>query len=275
VTPTELDVLVAITLEAAALVRSVYARPFDVRFKGPSDPVTEADLLANELLCTRLEQSFPGIPVVAEESPPERFVDFRSSERIFFVDPVDGTNEFIDRNGQFVVMLGLVEGDRAVASVISAPDTGVTWVGHVGHGAYRLEADGSRRAIHVSDVAELADSRVVSSRSHRTPALERALGALGARAILALGSAGLKGASVAEGSSDLYVAPHYAGKRWDVCPTDALVVAAGGNVTDAQGRRIDYRAASLVNDLGMVVSNGRVHAAAVERLEHARTHTPS
>ena len=88
-TPGELDTVIAIALEAADLVRSVYERPFDVRYKGPSDPVTEADTAANELICERLGRAFPGVPVVAEESPPERFANFRDSERIFFVDPVE------------------------------------------------------------------------------------------------------------------------------------------------------------------------------------------
>lgn len=273
-TPEELSKLVAIGLEAADLVRRIYARPFRVEYKAPLDPVTEADRAANDLICARLAAEFPGCPVVAEESPPEQFAEFRSYDRIFFVDPVDGTREFVEKNDEFVVMIGVVEGADAVASVVCAPALGVSWAGLVGVGAYRLDANGARTPIQVSSTPTLAEARIVSSRSHRTAALERALGALNAREIRSVGSAGLKGAHVATGEADAYVAPHYAGKRWDICPTDALVVAAGGRVTDAYGRRIDYRAPSLVNDLGVVVTNGRVHDAVLERLAQVRAEEP-
>lgn len=266
----ELATLVGIVAEAAELVRSIYERPFAVAYKGPRDPVTEADTAANELICGRIQTAFPGDAIVAEESDPRTFRDYRSSERIFFVDPVDGTREFVDKNGDFVVMLGVVEGDRAVAAVVTAPVTGVSWVGLVGYGAFRLGADGSRTPIFVTETTELSRARIVSSRSHRTDRLERALAALGAAEIFSRGSAGLKGASVANGEADAYIAPHYAGKRWDVCPADALVVAAGGRVTDALGHEIDYRGPSLANDQGVIVSNGRLHDRIVERLAVAR-----
>jgi 3'(2'), 5'-bisphosphate nucleotidase len=267
----ELATLVGISAEAAELVRGIYERPFEVEYKAPRDPVTAADRQANELICQRLETAFPGVPVVAEESAPEAFAGFRNSDRIFFVDPVDGTREFVARNGEFVVMIGVVEGDRAVASVMHAPATGICWVGLVGFGAFELSPGGSRRAIHVSETAELAEACIVSSRSHRTNELEHALGLLGAKSILKQGSAGLKGARVALAEADAYVAPHYAGQLWDVCPTDALVHAAGGRTSDAYGQAVDYRAKTLRNERGVVASNGRIHDTIIERLALART----
>lgn len=262
----ELESLIEIAAEAAVGVMRVYETPFRVDYKGPLDPVTEADRGANELICGRLAARFPGAAIVAEESAPESFADFREHERIFFVDPVDGTNEFVARNGEFVVMIAAVEGDRAVAAVVHAPATGLVWAARLGAGAFRIEAGGARTPLSVSQIASLAEARLVASRSHRTPALERALDALGVGQINAQGSAGLKGARVAEGSADAYVAPHYAGKLWDVCPTDVLVSAAGGRVTDARGRPLDYRGAGLATDRGLVASNGHVHDAILERL---------
>jgi len=87
----ELAVLLRIAADAAKVIMSVYARPFDVEFKGPQDPVTEADKLANALICEQLEREFPGVPIVAEESDPAEFAEFRKFDRVFFVDPVDGT----------------------------------------------------------------------------------------------------------------------------------------------------------------------------------------
>jgi 3'(2'), 5'-bisphosphate nucleotidase len=265
-TEAELEILLQIAAAASVEVLRIYQTPFQVDYKGPADPVTEADRVANTLICERLADAFPDAALVAEESAPESFADFRKHDRIFFVDPVDGTNEFVQRNGEFVVMIGAVEGDRATATVVHAPATGLVWAGRIGSGAFRIETDGKRTPLSVSSTAELQKARLVASRSHRTPRLERALDALSALAVNAQGSAGLKGARVAEGSADAYVAPQYAGKSWDVCPTDVLVNAAGGRVTDVHGKPLDYRGKSLSQDSGLVASNGRIHDEILARL---------
>ncbi|MDQ2647643.1 MAG: 3'(2'),5'-bisphosphate nucleotidase CysQ, partial [Myxococcota bacterium] len=106
----ELEILLQIAAAASVEVLRIYQTPFQVDYKGPADPVTEADRVANALICERLAEAFPDAAIVAEESAPESFANFREHERIFFVDPVDGTNEFVNRNGEFVVMIGAVEG---------------------------------------------------------------------------------------------------------------------------------------------------------------------
>jgi 3'(2'), 5'-bisphosphate nucleotidase len=265
-----LEVLVRIAAEAASLVAEVYATPFAVDFKGPADPVTEADRRANAHIVERLSKEFPGVPIVAEESHPDSFADYASKSEIFFVDPVDGTNEFVEKNPEFVVMIGLLEGATATLGVMHAPALGIAWSGAVGRGAERVDANGARRPIRVSDTAELRAARLVSSRSHRSARLDRALALLGPREVYTKGSAGLKGTEVAEGSADAYVAPFYAGKRWDACAAEALIAAAGGRVTDAYGDLLDYRAPGLSNERGLVATNGRIHDAILRKLEDLR-----
>lgn len=261
------ELLVPIAREAASLINDVYGTTFDVDYKGPNDPVTAADRRANELICRRLAELFPGVPVVAEESEPASFEGFRKADRIFFVDPLDGTREFVARNGEFVVMIGLVEGSNASCGVIHAPATGVTWLGSVGDGAWSIDAAGVRRPIQVGSAETLAEARVVVSRSHRSEVLDQVLRLLGAREVIPVGSAGLKGAHVATGEADAYVSPKYAGKRWDACAADALVTAAGGRYTDAFGERIDYRAQNLANDRGILACNADLHAALLARFD--------
>jgi 3'(2'), 5'-bisphosphate nucleotidase len=265
-----LEVLVGIAAETATLVAEVYKTPFAVEFKGPADPVTEADRRANALIVERLSKEFPGVPIVAEESPPEAFVGYASKSDVFFVDPVDGTNEFVERNPEFVVMIGLLQGATPTLGVMHAPALGIAWSGAVGKGAERVEANGSRAAIRVSDTAELVAARLVSSRSHRSARLDRALASLGPREVYTKGSAGLKGTEVAQGSADAHVAPFYAGKRWDACAAEALIVAAGGRVTDAYGAPLDYRAPGLSNERGLVATNGRIHDTILRKLEALR-----
>jgi 3'(2'), 5'-bisphosphate nucleotidase len=264
--PSELEQLVLIARAAGEIVSRVYAREFTVDYKAPSDPVTEADRQANDLICERLTKAFPGAPIVAEESPPESFLGFQTGARVFFVDPLDGTREFVARNGQFVVMIGVVEGTRATAGVVHAPATGSSWFGCLGAGAFRQEPGESPRGIRVGAVEQPELATMVSSRSQRSLALQRALDAIGAREQRALGSAGLKGAHVADGSADAYLSIGPAGKLWDVCAVDALVHAAGGRVTDTRGELLDYRAADIGLQSGILACNERLHAALLERL---------
>ncbi len=259
--------LLRIAAEAAVEVMDVYGRHFEVDFKGPEDPVTEADRRANDLICKRLGELYPDIPVVAEESPEELWSHYRASKRVFFVDPVDGTREFVARNGEFVIMIGLLDGDVPTHGVLHAPALRQRWYGEVGAGAFEIAEDESRRALVLPPPPLLAEARVVSSRSHRSSLLERALAHVGAQEILPIGSAGLKGAAIARGAADIYLAPEQAGCRWDSCAPEAIIRAAGGLYTDAWGQRLDYRAARLQNDRGIVAAAPGLHEAVVERMK--------
>lgn len=259
--------LLQIAEEAALEVMDVYRRPFHVDYKAPEDPVTEADRRANDLICRRLGELYPGVPVVAEESPEEAWSHFRSSERVFFVDPVDGTREFVAKNDEFVIMIGLLEGDLPKAGVLHAPALGQRFAGVVGEGAVEILADGSERKLHLPDEDRLIEaSKVVSSRSHRSSLLEQAISHLAAGEVLPIGSAGLKGAAIASGRADIYLAPEHAGCRWDSCAPEAIIRAAGGIYTDAHGARLDYRAARLQNHRGIIAATPQLHARVVERM---------
>jgi 3'(2'), 5'-bisphosphate nucleotidase len=261
-----LSKLTDIARSAGDLVRLSYRTTLEVEFKGPNDPVTSADKAANALICNALASEFENWPIVAEESEPSCYGDYRSADCVFFVDPIDGTREFLDRTDEFVVMIGLVRGDRATAGVIHAPTSGSFWAGEDGVGAVQFQYGDEPTPIVASRTAALTDCHILVSRAHRTTWTSQQLNAIKPRTIQSLGSAGLKGAMVAEGKADAYLALGRAGRRWDVCALDALVTAAGGRVTDATGASIDYRAAKLVNDTGLVVSNRPLHQLLLDRL---------
>lgn len=265
----ELATLEAIAREAAEIVARVYATEFRVDYKAPADPVTEADRQANALICERLAKAFPGVPVVAEESDEEAFDGWVGAERVLFVDPLDGTQEFIAKNGEFAVMIGLTERGRAVAGVVYGPAMHLGWTGAPGLGAWEWDDAGARRPIRVSGVTGLGAATLVASRSHRGKLLQASIDAMAPGAVSTLGSAGLKGAFVASGRADLYCQPGRAGKRWDACAPDAIVTAAGGRVTDAHGAPIDYVGGKLENDRGLVMSNDAVHEAALAAIGRA------
>jgi len=258
--------MLAIAREAAREVMAVYDEPFLVDYKAPFDPVTEADRRANTLICERLRQLEPQTPVVAEESPEEDWADYRGSARVFFVDPVDGTRAFVDKRKEFVVMIGLLQGDSPTHGVLVAPALRTAWIGVVGQGAMRIDSDGSRHELVIEPPSGVDKARVVSSRSHRTSLLERSIQALGAGEVLAIGSAGLKGAAVADGRAHIYLASDHAGCRWDSCAPEAILRAAGATYTDALGKPLDYRAASLKNNRGIIAAAPSLHAEAVRRV---------
>lgn len=261
-----LRTLLTIAEDAATLVLEVYEGTFDVEMKGPDDPVTIADKRANTLICDALRQAFPGCPIVAEESEPTAFGDYRHAERVFFVDPVDGTREFVKRTGEFVVMIGCVDNGRPSAGVIWSPIDAVRWVGLVGTGAVKGDKNGHYVPIAPRRLEDVRQRRVLVSRAQRDDENQLLRSALGGPSLIAMGSAGLKGAAVADGSADAYVAPRYAGKRWDACAPDAIVSAAGGIFSDSTGAPIDYRSADLRNHLGLVATHRAHHGELIDCL---------
>jgi 3'(2'), 5'-bisphosphate nucleotidase len=263
----ELEEVLAIARDAAALIRDVYATPFEVEMKGPGDPVTAADRGANDLICERLEARFPDASIVAEESAPasgDRIADLVRKERIFFVDPLDGTREFAARNGEFAVMIGLVAGGRPTLGVILLPTTGDALVARVGGACFVEDATGRRAPLAVSPERDPASARLMVSRARPPRVLSPIKAALGITRELVCGSVGAKVARVARGEAELYVHGGGGAKRWDTCAPEAVVIAAGGRFTDLDGALIDYGSADLTIRTGIVASNGLFHDRVVD-----------
>jgi 3'(2'), 5'-bisphosphate nucleotidase len=269
------DVVLGAAREAARVVMRVYAAPFDVQYKGKDDPVTVADRESNALVCDRLARAFPGIPIVAEESDPSEYAGFAGANATWFVDPLDGTREFVARNGEFAVMIGLAEKGEATLGVIVAPAWERSFVGIVGDGAWEVATDRSRAPIRVAPRLSLEGASLVVSRWRTPSRIPELVAATGAREAVQHGSAGLKGVLVATGVHDVYVQPGRAGLRWDACAAEALVRAAGGECTDAEGARLDYASGELENARGLVATNGTVHAALIEALRRVKRDRPA
>src|SRR5262249_5419063 len=149
----ELEVVLRIGRAASDVVKAIYATPFEVELKGPNDPVTRADREANALICSELAAAFAGDAILAEESvptDPAEVARLAAAPRVWFVDPLDGTREFADRNGEFAVMIGLAVGGRAQLGVVVRPTTGEALAGRVGGAAFVEDASGHRRGLAVS-----------------------------------------------------------------------------------------------------------------------------
>ncbi len=250
---------------AGCEIMKAYQAAYQVDYKAPGDPVTSADRAANELLCEGLQASFPGVPIVAEESMPTAFGDYQDAPATFFVDPIDGTREFIQGTGHFVVMIGLCVQGVATVGVVHAPTTGETWFGRRDGHAFHAAQGRSPERIQVGGCDDPASALVLISRANLSEPSQQAA-SIGARKVQALGSAGLKGVWVASGRADAYYSPGPAGMRWDACAIDALIHAAGGTLTNTRGEALNYNARSLSNRGGLLAANPRLHARLVAGL---------
>jgi 3'(2'), 5'-bisphosphate nucleotidase len=256
----ELTTAVALAREAGRILMEVYAGEFGVDFKGASDPVTEADRRANAFLVQKLRAAFPRDGVIAEESGADAGADL--CDRCWYVDPLDGTKEFIAKNGEFSVMLGLAVNGHPKLGVMYQPEHDKLYRGIVGRGAF-LERAGATTELRVSDTAEPANLRLVVSRSHRPKGTDELVRRLGVRSESPSGSVGLKVGHIAERNADFYV--HLSGhaSRWDSCGPEAVLVAAGGRMTDLFGDAIDYDGRELSNRRGILACNAAAFDAVV------------
>jgi 3'(2'), 5'-bisphosphate nucleotidase len=242
-TTNDLEQLRTIAREASALVMRVYATDFTVDYKTADDPVTRADREANALICERLATSFPDAGICAEESAPtsDELAALTRRERVFFVDPVDGTREFANKSGEFCVMIGLTVDGVPCMGVVAIPTENKLIWGSLEGGTFCEPLDGGRGPTRLVIAAPRPALRAVISRSHPSPRTEAILERLEVAERIQCGSVGVKAARVIEGTADLYVHPSNGAKLWDACAPDALIRSAGGVMTNIDGEAIDYR----------------------------------
>jgi len=235
--------LARVARDAGSAILRVYATDFDVRHKADRSPVTDADVQAEAIIVAALAELTPDIPIVSEEAASEAATP-AIGERFWLVDPLDGTREFVRRNGEFTVNIALVQERKPVLGVIYAPALGRLYAGSTGEGAY-AESAGQRRPIACRR-ASAQGLEVVTSRSHQEPAAWRGL--LGARAVASHLTAGssLKFGLVASGEADAYPRTGRTWE-WDTAAGHAIVTAAGGSVKGADGAELRYGKPNFVN----------------------------
>ena len=234
------DSAVGIARDAGREILEVYGTDFEARAKADDSPLTEADLRAHRLISTRLAALTPDVPVLSEESANIPWTTRATWTRYWLVDPLDGTKEFVSRNGEFTVNIALIEDHRPVLGVVHIPVSDTTYSGIPGEGAWREANERARVRIGVKALAA-SPLRVLGSRSHGNPALAARLEAMGPHALKAVGSS-IKLCVVAEGAADFYprLGPT---SEWDIAAGQAVLEAAGGQVVEAAtGHALRYNA---------------------------------
>jgi 3'(2'), 5'-bisphosphate nucleotidase len=263
----ELARAIELARAAGAEVARMQRGELDVELKPGNEPVTVADRRASELIVAGLAESFPDDPVISEELPPAPGA--LGSPRFWLVDPIDGTKDFIRGEDGYSVMIGLVCDGRPVVGVVYQPAVDRLFYGTPA-GA-EVEDRGERRALAVSSVASAAEARLVASKSHRSSDIDRVKRELGITNELNIGSVGVKLCVIASGLRDLYVNPATRTKAWDTCAPEAILVPAGGRLSDLFGNPIDYTR-ELAHKRGLVASNRWVHDEVIAKLAPLFSH---
>ena len=237
--------LLDVARSAGEQIMRIYATDFGVDTKADKSPVTEADLAAHRVIVADLQRITPDIPVLSEESSKIPFAERRLWDSYWLVDPLDGTKEFVSKNGDFTVNIALVQRGEPLLGVVHIPASGTSYYGCVGVGAFRRDRDGQVGVIRARPKAS-APVRVVASRSHRGELLDGYLAKLGPHETVSRGSA-LKFCLVADGTADVYprLGPT---SEWDTAAGHAVLLAAGGQVKVVDGTPLRYNSKeSLLN----------------------------
>ncbi len=246
-----IDPIVALATEAGDRILEVYATDFDVQSKADESPLTQADLASHKVIAAGLAKLTPDTPIISEEEGLPPFSKRGQWDRYWLIDPLDGTKEFVNRNGEFTVNIALIEDHRPVMGVVHVPVLQKTYIGCEGHGAEVRDNDGAANEIQVSAAAH-KPARVVGSRSHRGASLDAYLDNLGDYDLVPMGSS-LKFCVVADGAADVYprLGPT---SEWDTAAAQAVVEQAGGSVVKLDGTPLSYNAKEdILNPWFMVI----------------------
>lgn len=232
-----LEAVAGIAEAAGRAILEVYDTDFAVEAKADASPITLADRRAHDVIRAGLAGLPQQLPILSEEAHVVPWEVRRHWREYWLVDPLDGTKEFVQRNGQFTVNIALVRAGRPVLGVVHVPVSGVTYAGIVGRGAWRRTRGGDPQAIRVRPLGD-GPVKVVGSRSHRGPDLDGYLERLGPHEMVSMGSS-LKFCVVAEGNADVYprLGPT---SEWDTAAAEAVLCAAGGRVVANDGEPMDY-----------------------------------
>jgi 3'(2'), 5'-bisphosphate nucleotidase len=264
----ELEVALEACARARQPILDEYAR-FEPVPDAAADIKLTVDRVTQELLLQHLDAAFPHDSFCAEEDTPTLArvrAEKRNPERTWVVDPIDGTRGFAMKNGEFSVMVGLIERDRVVVGVVAEPIADRVTYAVRGGGCWLRTGGGPAACCRVTGTANLDSAALVVSRSSRPGKPSPHLEALRPARVVRTYSAGIKLALVARGEVDLYLNTYPNFHDWDVCAGHVLVEEAGGRVTTLRGQDVTYGKAAAAQRQGLLASNGLVHEAALARL---------
>ena len=260
-----IESIIDTVIEAGERVREIYESDFEVSKKDDNSPITKADLESNKIIRAALEKT--GIPILSEED-----VDDKSrlnSDKIWIVDPLDGTTDFVNRTGEFTIMVGLVENHVPVMGLIYWPTKQKLYYAERGMGAFCSHSDTVEECvwevISVRETQNLEDCLALVSRHHLSDREKKILDHLKITHTASIGSS-LKVTEISSGMADVYLTTTNKMKQWDTCASFCIISEAGGKITDVAGNELVYNTDIVNHENGLLVTNGFVHNEVVSKI---------
>jgi 3'(2'), 5'-bisphosphate nucleotidase len=255
-----------LAIRAGAILLKHYAKTTLVEWKGKNDPVTEADREVSRFLVDELRSRFPNDAILCEEEKDD--LARLTASRVWILDPMDGTKEFIAQRGEFAVMLGLAVDGEARLGVVYQPTEDKLYYGGAGLGAF-ITQHGATKALQVSPETDFSRTTMAVSRSHLGATTEAIRTRLGIDQTIRTGSLGVKIGLLCEGRAQVYVQGRGT-SLWDTCGPEAILHEAGGRLTDSRGIPIRYNVAEVRNLYGVIATNGVLHEKVIEAANAVR-----
>ena len=261
----ELDQTKKVIKKAGDKVMDYYSEDLDpdTHYKDEDSPVTKADLASEKEILEGL-QDF-GYGILSEETDQEN--DRLNKEKVWVIDPLDGTKDFLQQTGEFTIMIGLVKNGESVLGAVYQPAKDILYFATKGDGAYKQIGDQDPVQVFVSSEQESQNMSMLVSRNHLRKPEQQAAEKLGIGRLQPCGSAGLKISKVAEGRNEVYINSSDKTGEWDICAADIILSEAGGKITDLNGNKIKYNKKNTINENGFVVSNGELHDDIIENIK--------
>ena len=249
----EIPLAIQAALEAGKIVLSIYDTDFSTTTKIDNEPLTEADIKSNDIIQKIISKS--GHHILSEESiDDKKRLDFK---KVWIIDPLDGTSDFIKKTGEFTIMISLVESNIPILGIIYWPTKNKLFLAQKEQGAFKLD-DGKWLKLSVSDISELSQCKVVGSRFHLSDNEQKFLKSMNISKFTSKGSS-LKVTDISSGLAEFYFTTTNKIKQWDTCASYCLIKEAGGKMTDILGNDLQYNTEKLNHENGLLVSNGLIH----------------
>lgn len=257
----ELDLAIKAAIEAGNAILEIYQNDYETYTKNDDSPITDADLRSNEIIKNILSQS--EYDILSEEDKDD--LTRLSQEMIWIIDPLDGTSDFIDKTGEFTVMIALIKNKKPILGVIGWPTEKTLFVAQKGRGAFRFSNDQWSK-ISVTKISDIPKCRTVGSRHHLSDKEKSFIRKLGIEDFTSIGSS-LKVGKISSGEAEAYITTTNKMKEWDSAASYCIISEAGGKMTDMSGNDLTYNNKDVYHQNGILVTNGLIHDKIVEEFK--------
>lgn len=257
----ELREVLNLIQKAGKKVMEIYNTDYNIYEKKDKSPVTEADIIADKIILDGLAQF--GLPILSEESKDD--LSRLNAKKVWIVDSLDGTMDFLQKTGEFSIMIGLVENGRPIFGAVYLPAFDKLYYAQKGEGAYVKIAGQKEKRISVSKVADLAKAKMIVSRNHLSEYVVDFSKKTGVK-FKKCGSNGIKIGLIAEGKADMFINNTDKMGQWDACASDIILSEAGGKLTGMNNEAIIYNKEEIKIKHGLVASNGILHSNIISKL---------